>query len=115
MQQANNELISRVFSIVQSLEKCLEGSRRMVGDYASCVCPINTSLEEQSRVLSRMKKEASRIQYEYESRDWIETARSLAIFYGLNHMVRPEVMTTYVTLANGRPTTSLIEEVPVWH
>ncbi len=110
----DNELIKRVFAIVQALEKCHRSSRRMAESNPSrsgmnhssksgteLNRKIDEALNQQEEMLIRMRRQANKLQIFFARKDWLETVHTLQIFYGLNHMVRPEIMATYATLANG--------------
>lgn len=111
----DKQLIIRVFAIVQALEKCVEASRRMAASSPLKRANTIAALEQQSEVLRNMRRQANRLQLDLAGENWIQAIRSLQIFYGLNQMVRPEIMNTYASLANGAPTKTLPDNHHVCH
>ena len=46
-----------------------------------------------------MRKAANRLQLDLAKDDWISIIRSLRVFYGLHHLIRPEVVATLLAVA----------------
>lgn len=109
----NKELIPHVFASLHSLERYLENIRRMSGTQegidAKFLSQLEHSLPEQERVLKQMRRVANKLQLEIAKEEWDEVIRSLRIFYGLNHMVRPDLIATFVKLSKGE---TLLEDSP---
>lgn len=101
----NKELIPHVFSSLHSLERYLENIRRLVagndGLDPKFANHIEVSLPEQERVLKQMRRVANKLQLEIAKEEWDAVIRSLRIFYGLNHMVRPDLINMFVKLSKG--------------
>lgn len=95
-QEENKNLLANIFSVIQTLEKRLEQSREMlaVAPKTADEEAMLKSLDEQSRIVAHMRRVANKLQLELASSNWTATVRSLRIFYGLHHMVRPEILQT---------------------
>jgi hypothetical protein len=95
----NAQLIGHVFATLQSLEKCMANVKKMIpGQEASCP-EITKIVPEQERVLLQMRRMANMLQLETARNDWPSAVRSLKIFYGLNHMIRNDLMTAFTKLS----------------
>jgi|GEM_PF-6694938 len=97
----DSQIIVHVFAAIQALEKCHDNSRRMLGEQKTQPLSVHTALLQQSRILRAMRQSANNLQLELARKDWIKATRSLKIYYGLNNMIRPEIMATFSALANG--------------
>jgi hypothetical protein len=95
----NEAVINHLFAVVQSLEKCLGNSDKMLVEQTFQPREVETSLAQQHALLAEMRKTAKQIQVDYSVQNWAAITRSLKIFYGLNTMVRPEIVSTFSQLA----------------
>ena len=111
----NKHLIVHVFAVVQSLEKCISLSKEVIDGNKSLPAQIAKNIAEQERIVRKMRRTANRLQFEFANENWIESTRLLQVFYGLNHMVRPEVRTTYQSLALGKNVLSTTEQAVAVH
>ncbi|MFN8389100.1 MAG: hypothetical protein U0136_02275 [Bdellovibrionota bacterium] len=98
----NKELIPHVFASVQSLERYVQNIRSLIGDSSSEHESIRAACPDFERVVKQMRRVANKLQFEVAADDNAAIVRSLQIFYGLNHMVRPEVITAFLTLTRGK-------------
>lgn len=103
----NKELIPHVFASLQNLERYLENIKKFSDTSAAHAPSLLRSIEDQERVLKQMRRVANKLQIEVAREQWDSVVRTLRIFYGLNHMVRPDLMATFVQLSKGQ---TMIEE-----
>lgn len=96
----DTSIVIHVFAAIQALEKCLENSRRMLKEQRQQPLSVHTSLLQQTRMLRSMRQAANTLQLDVARRDWVSAVRTLQIYYGLNKMVRSEIMGTFSALAN---------------
>ena len=96
------KLIIHIFAVVQNLEKRLEETKAAIKDTKGMPMQMHFDLVQQEDVVKHMRRTANRLQLELAREDWIAIIRTLQIFYGLNHMVRPEVMGTYSSIVKGQ-------------
>ena len=95
----NPELITHVFASLQSLEKCLSTVKKLLPGQEEDYSDIARILPEQERVLQQMRRIANKLQLEVARGDWAGGVRSLKIFYGLNHMIRFDLLHAFSTLS----------------
>ena len=95
----SSNFISHVFSSLLFMEKYLEHSKKIIDPYSAQA----GVLAEQQDILKQMRLIANKLQLEHAREDWLAIVRSLRVFYGLNYMVRPEIISTFVALANKQP------------
>mgnify|MGYP003382194329 CR=1 FL=1 len=98
----NKELIPHVFASLQNLERYLENIKRFSDSNVAQPTSLQRSIDDQERVLKQMRRVANKLQIEVAREQWDAVVRTLRIFYGLNHMVRPDVMATFVQLSKGQ-------------
>ena len=94
MEAMNSEIIGRIFSALQSLEKCMLTVKEAVGndkEYAE----LAHLVPQQTKVLVQMRRTANKLQLQFARSEWDEVVRSMKIFYGLNHMVRMDILTMF--------------------
>lgn len=94
------ETISRLYASLQSLEKCLEHSKRMLVEQKSQPSLVWESLYQQERVLKHMRRVMNILQLESAKQNWNNVSRQIRIFTGLQAMVRPEIMHAFSALSN---------------
>lgn len=109
------EMLVHVFASIQGLEKCLANSRKMLDEQKHQPLIVHKSLAEQDRILRQMRRVANRLQLEFATENWPEAVRSLKIYYGLWTMVRPEIMSTFTALANGKVCLQIAEPDAQYH
>ncbi len=99
----NQELIPHVFASLQTLERYVEQVRTLSAGGAESNSEARALLPEFDRVVKQMRRTANKLQFHVAAADEAATVRTLRIFYGLNHMVRPEVLKSLVGLTKGTP------------
>jgi hypothetical protein len=95
----NAQLIGHVFATLQSLERCMANVKKMLPAQEGNYPEIVKIVPEQERVLQQMRRVANLLQLETARNDWPTAVRSLKIFYGLNHMIRNDLMTAFTKLS----------------
>jgi di/tripeptidase len=99
----HTDLLHRVFSTVQSLEQQIESVKNQYSLNSQANSKAISQLTEFERVVKSMRRVANKLQLEVAKKDSIAIVRSLKIFYGLNFMVRPEVLKTSMSLVSKQP------------
>ena len=95
MVNQNKEIIPNVYASLLGLERKIKTIRTIQSNSSDKSTQVNASLEEQEKVLKHMRQTANKLQLALAKKDAIEIARLLQIYYGLNHMVQPEVVSTF--------------------
>lgn len=90
---------NHLFAVVASLEKCISHSEKMLLEQTFQPEHVYQQIEQQRACVEQMQTVANRIQLEALRKDWRKVVRSFQVFYGLNTMVRPEIITTFSTLS----------------
>ena len=98
----NDKAVIYLFAAVQGMERCVARCEKMLGEQTYQPSSVATSIAEQRRILREMRRSANKLQLEIAKKDWNGAVRSIQIFYGLNNMVRPEILATFSALANKR-------------
>lgn len=100
------ELVHTVFSSLQALERCLLECRQMLQNGSRF--QVNRQQKElyldllldQQRIIHSMRRTANKLQFELASNNWEAAVRHINLFYGMNHLVRPEIQGIYLALTN---------------
>ena len=112
----NTQIVTHVFAAIQTLERSAQTSRSMLTKEHTQYEEISQKLEEQEGIILKMRREANKLQLQVAKESWQEVTRSLNIVYGLNQMVRPEVLATLQTLAYGVPKEPKLKSLrPLYH
>lgn len=111
----SKELLAHIFSSLQSLEKCLENSKRMYALEPVKATYIAEALTQQTEVLGQMRRVANKLQLDIAAQDVSQINRSMQIYYGLTSIVRPEILSTFRSLANGKGNLELAEQHSLVH
>ena len=98
-----DNLLAHVFGSVQALEKCLANTRDTVSKNGFRRAQILCQLESYGEVVAKMRQTANHLQLAIARNNRIETVRLLQVIYGLNHMVRPEILSTFVSVLHSKP------------
>lgn len=109
------DLITRLFATVQSLEKCLENSKRMLTEQKGQPRSVHTSITQQEKVVRQMRRTANKLQFAVAKNNWQSAIREVRIFEGLWNMVRPEIVATFSALANHQVAIQFSESEAVVH
>ena len=104
------ELVTHVFASLQSLEKKLEQTKKLLPEQNEQYRETAEQLPKQEEILGQMRKVANLLQLQTAKGQWEPAVRSLKIFYGLNHMVRTDVMKAYGVARGTQLSESRIEE-----
>ena len=95
------EVIPHVFASLQTLERYLEQVRTLSTRAVEFSAELRTRIPEFERVVKQMRRTANKLQFQVAANNQAEIVRSLRIFYGLNHMLRPELLSTLIKLTKG--------------
>jgi len=98
----DNSTVTRAFATLQALEKCHANSEKMTRQASDTSSTVLAGLLEQKKVLTSMRRVANRLNLEVARSDVRATHRSLQIFYGMNALVRPEILATFQLLAGAK-------------
>lgn len=93
------ELISHVFSAVITLERIL-GEAEVAVAHREDLKQYAEPIKSQAAVVDQMRRTANKLQLKLASKDRPECYRLISIFYGLNQMVRPEILKTKARMFN---------------
>lgn len=105
----NSDIIARIFGVLQNLEKCLDGIHTQLNEKKHRAPEIAALLPQHQRVVKQMRSVANKLQLQFAREDWEEVVRSLKIFYGLNHLVRTDILIAYGRLNSNQVTTQVAE------
>ena len=94
------ETLVHMFATVQSLEKCVEQNRKMLCENRTQPEFAYEAVEQQAEILKKMRRVANQLQVLLVKQDIKQISRFTQIFYSLNSMVRPEIMSMFSSLAN---------------
>lgn len=95
----NTSLVTHVFASLQSLEKCLGNVKKMLPSQTDSCDELKKVVPEQEKILEQMRRIANKLQLEVARNDLGSAVRTLKIFYGLNHMIRGDVMNAFSKLS----------------
>ena len=106
----NKALLPRLFSSLSSLERSFEFLMDKLAekDLIDQTRPYTTEL---SKVLTKMRRTANLLQLTVAKNDIHGSFRLLNVFYGLNYMVRPELLQSLDRLSSGESPIPLPDEV----
>ena len=93
-----------LFATLQALEKCLANSKKMLEEQKDQPLSMHTAVFQQGRLLREMRRTLNCLQLHIAKNEWPQAVRAMQIFYGLNSMVRPNIMASFSALANGERT-----------
>ena len=95
----SSQNMHRIFGALHTLERSLDLCKNTMLKNSNLPERITGSIAEQERIIKHMRRVANKLQFELAQQDWAAVHRSLNIFYSLNQMVRPEIMSTYRELS----------------
>lgn len=99
----NSSLLAHVFGSVMALEKCLANTRDTVSKNGFRRAQVLGQLERYGEVVEKMRQTANHLQLAIARKNSLEIVRLLQVIYGLNHMVRPEILSTFVSVLHSKP------------
>ena len=94
------DILTRLYSTVLSLEKCLTMSQEMLDEQRGQPKSVAEVLKQQEKVLVHMRRAANKVQFGLARGDWKEVTRQVQIFDGLWQMISPELMAIFSALSN---------------
>lgn len=110
----NTKIAIHVFGALQGLEKSFETIKSQAHELGSEHEEIRALLPKQEEILIDMRRTANLLQLHLAKKDWSEAVRSLKIFYGLNQLVRTDILKAFATVsAKSVQQTSTVSQAPV--
>lgn len=107
----NKTLLPRLFASLSSLERSFEFLMDKLAE-KDLLEDSQVFTQEISRVLTKMRRTANLLQIAVAKNDVLAAFRLLNVFYGLNFMVRPELLQSLDRLSAGIDLTSPpVEEI----
>ncbi len=89
------EIAIHVFASLQGLEKTFETVKSQALERKSEHAEVISMLPKQEEILIDMRRAANLLQLNIAKKDWFAAVRSLQIFYGLNQLVRPDILKAF--------------------
>jgi hypothetical protein len=96
----NTDIAIHVFASLQGLEKTFGTIKQELQNKKDLSEELLASLPKQEEILVDMRRAANLLQLHLAKKDWVAAIRSLQIYYGLNHLVRPDIIKAFGTLAS---------------
>ena len=87
-------VLAHLFGALLTLERGVEELQKLLPE-GETPEPFHGELEQVVRVVGQMRITANNLQLQIAQQDWSGTARSLEMFYGLNSMVKPELIALF--------------------
>ncbi len=94
-----NALLKHVFGALQGLEKYNDKISHLAEAHPERTLALSSAPEDQAQMVLYMRKTANKLQMAFARDDWNEGVRLLKIFYGINALVRPEVLSSFVIMS----------------
>lgn len=94
----DKKIITHVFAALQNLERCHERTSGMLDQAGEDKESLEVILPQHAEVLKQMRRTANYLQFEVAREDWLAVVRSLKIFYGLNHLIRGDLLAAHSKL-----------------
>ena len=113
----NKELIPHVFASLQSLERYVDIIKSSLESSDHTGNELRAMVPQYETTLKKMRRTANKLQFQVAADNQQQIIRSLRIFYGLNHMVRPEILSSFLSLSKGSKTVGSVtpEAVASFH
>lgn len=96
-----SEVLVHIFAAIQGLEKCITGTKKALSGSNKARPDVEQALGQQEQIVGEMRKHANKLQLQIAGNDYSSIIRSLDVIYGLNSMVRSEVISTYSAITYG--------------
>lgn len=93
------EIIYYVYSSLTHLEKYLDKLKTLSTEEPELVTNLNVSVETLETSVTKMRRVANRLQLDFAANDYNKVTRSLSLYYGINNMVRPEILKSILSLS----------------
>jgi hypothetical protein len=94
-------VIFHIFGSLQALEQNIDATKKrlLTSDEKNSPQQYEALLEHE-KIVKQMRTFANKLQLEFARGNTTETLRYMNIFYCLNQMVRPEIISSYRTASN---------------
>lgn len=96
----DQEFIVNVFGSLQSLEKLLSTSKKIVLERRERPVGVASALLQQTKILIEMRRAAIKLQLYFAQKNLPEAIRFWKIYKGLHQMVYPEICEMFAALTN---------------
>lgn len=96
------EMVHHTYSVIHQLEQFLDNVKRLISERKTELPDLPVSVQEQERILQQMRRIANKLQLEIAKSNWPGVVRTLRIFYGMNQMIRPELVATLIALSTDK-------------
>lgn len=93
------EIIYYVYSSLTHLEKYLDKLKDLSLEKPEQVSKLNVSLKTLESSVLKMRRIANKLQLEFAANDYAKINRSLSLYYGMNNMVRPEILKSILSFS----------------
>ncbi len=97
-----SEFLYHIFSSLQSLEKKFATVKELLPGPSESPDVFHHHLPQQKKILRQMRRTANKLQLEAAHSDWVSLTRSLKIFYGLNQLIREDIILACSNLSKAR-------------
>lgn len=93
-------IVAFTFGAVNRLERFTTKASELLRHNQDRESKLNCPFSDQVRVVKQMRQVANKLQLELAKNNWVEAIRLMKIFYGLDNLIRPELMESVVKLSN---------------
>ena len=115
-----NQVIMRIFGSLQGLERCLRQVKQLLPENQEAIRDIAYLIPQQEQALKKMRRLANTLQLQIAKKDWKNAVRTMQIFYGLNHMIRSDLLGAFAKLSGAEKVplaadTAVVPKVSTYH
>lgn len=105
--------LPHIYGTLNSLERYLGSIKKKTEGPAQDNFKFLKQLAPQlEQTLTNMRKAANRLQFAIAANKHEEIVRELKVFYGLNHLLRPEILAAYLQVSHGQEVASTHDSFP---
>ncbi len=94
------EIIYYVYSSLTHLEKYLDKLKDLSQEKPELASKLNVSLKTLESSVTKMRRIANKLQLEFAANDYAKINHSLSLYYGMNNMVRPEILKSILAFSS---------------
>lgn len=102
-------VLAHLFGALLTLERGIEELNKLLPE-REVDQAFHGELEQVGRVIAQMRVTANNLQLQIAQHDWEGTTRSLEMFYGLNSMVKPELISLFQRLRSDASAARTLDE-----
>lgn len=93
------EIIYYVYSSLAHLEKYLDKLRDIYQEKPELIANLSVPLTTLESSVTKMRRIANKLQLEFAAKDYEKINRTLSLYYGINNMVRPEILKSILSFS----------------